>query len=91
MVKEDNAPISKYLLSYLQSVFVLDNIKVDPEEVSGDKVIDINKFNTFSVLARINYCLNQKKFEGENYHKGLINKINLNNLLFFFDLSMIII
>lgn len=63
LVKEDNASISKYLLSYLQSVFVLDNIKVDPEEVSGEKVVDISRFNTFSILARIRYCLNQKKFE----------------------------
>lgn len=63
LVKEDNASISKYLLSYLQSVFLIDNIKVDPEEVKGDKVVDINRLNTFSILARINYCLNQKQYE----------------------------
>lgn len=63
LVKEDNASITKYVLSYLQSMFVIDNIKVDPEEVAGSKVVDINRFNTFSILARINYCLNQKQFD----------------------------
>ena len=63
LVKEDNASISRYFLSYLQSLFIIDNVKVDPEEVGGNKVVDVNRFNTFSVLARINYCLDQKQFE----------------------------
>ena len=63
LVKEDNASISRYFLSYLQSLFIIDNFRVDPEEVEGNKVVDINRFNTFSILARINYCLDQKQFE----------------------------
>lgn len=63
LVKEENAPISRYFWSYLQSLLIIDNVKVDPEEVNGDKVVDINRFNTFSILARINYCLDQKQFE----------------------------
>jgi len=63
LVKEDNGSITRYLLSYLQSLLIIDNVKVDPEEVAGDKVVDISRFNTFSILARINYCLDHKQFE----------------------------
>jgi len=63
LVKQENASITQYLLSYLQSKFVIDNFKVDPEEVNGIKAVDINRFNTFSILARINYCLDKKQFE----------------------------
>ena len=63
LVKEEHDSITQYVLSFLQSLFIIDIVKIDPEEIEGTKVVDINRFNTFSLLARIDYCLNQKKFE----------------------------
>lgn len=73
LVKEDDASITKYFLSYLQSLLIINNFKIDPDEIAGHKVVDVNRFNTFSILARINYCLNHKQFEQGLRYANLLN------------------
>lgn len=57
MVSDNGGGIANYLVSYLQSLFIIDNIKVPEEEIRGEKLVDPTSWSTFDILARVRYCL----------------------------------
>lgn len=57
LVGESGGGIAKYMVSYLQSLFIIDNIRVPEEEIRGEKLVDPTAWNTFDILARVRYCL----------------------------------
>lgn len=47
-----------YLLSYLQSIFI-----IDTTEVPEDEMVDPTKWTTFDILARVRHCLKSNNLE----------------------------
>lgn len=63
LVDESGAGLSKYLVSYLQSLFIIDNVKVSEDEVLGRTLVDPTSWQTFDILARVRYCLAKRNLE----------------------------
>lgn len=63
LVGENGGGITKYLVSYLQSLFVIDNIKVSEDELTGKQLVDPTSWHTFDILARVRYCLIKHNLE----------------------------
>ena len=63
MVDAHGGSFAKYLLSYLQSMFVFDNVEVSEDEIAGIQLIDPTSWSTFDILARARYCLAQNNLE----------------------------
>lgn len=63
LVDDKNGSLVNYLVSYLQSLFIFDNIQVSEEEVEGRQLVNPSSWNTFDILARVKYCLKRHKFE----------------------------
>ena len=64
MVDSHGAGLGKYLLSYIQSLFIIDRSQpITDEEVRGELLVDPTKWTTFDILARVRYCLGRKNLE----------------------------
>lgn len=63
MVGATGGGLGKYLMSYLQSLFIIDNVKVSEDEVSGRQLVDPTSWTTFDILARVRYCLESNNLE----------------------------
>lgn len=63
MVGENGGGVTKYLVSFLQSLFVIDNMKVSEDEVTGKQLVDPTSWHTFDILARVRYCLSKHNLE----------------------------
>lgn len=63
LVGAQGGGVAKYLVSYLQSLFIVDNVRVSEEEVAGKQLVDPTSWNTFDVLARVRYCLARHNLE----------------------------
>lgn len=63
LVGPEGGGIAKYLVSYLQSLFILDNPVVPEAEVAGQVLVDPTRWNTYDILARVNYCLQTRNLE----------------------------
>jgi len=63
MVGESGGGLVKYLVSYFQSLFIIDNVKVSEDEVAGRQLVDPRSWNTFDILARVKYCLREHNLE----------------------------
>lgn len=63
LVGENGGGIAKYLVSYLQSLFIIDNVNVSEDEVTGKKLVDPTSWHTFDILARVKYCLSRHNLE----------------------------
>lgn len=63
LVGDNGGGITKYLVSYLQSLFVIDNIKVSEDEVTGKQLVDPTSWHTYDILARVRYCLTTHNLE----------------------------
>ena len=61
LIGDEGGSLYMYLLSYLQSVFVW-NSTIPREELEG-KEIDPSKWDTFDILTRVRYCLNNNNLE----------------------------
>lgn len=58
-----NGSLANYLLSYLQSLIVFENIEVSDDEVSGRTPVDPTTWSTFDITARVRYCLQNGNLE----------------------------
>lgn len=63
LVDERGGGVAKYLISYLQSLFIIDTVKVSEDEVSGKQLVDPTSWQTFDILARVKYCLLRRNLE----------------------------
>lgn len=63
LVGEGGGGIAKYFVSYLQSLFIFDNISVSEDEVTGKQLVDPTSWHTFDILARVKYCLFRHNLE----------------------------
>lgn len=63
MVDANGGGVTKYLLSFIQSLFILDNVEVPKEEIAGNQLVDPTKWTTFDILARVKYCLDRHNLE----------------------------
>lgn len=63
LVGENGGGLTKYLVSYLQSLFIIDSIKVSEDEVTGKQLVDPSSWHTFDILARVRYCLAEHNLE----------------------------
>lgn len=59
LIGEEGGSVPKYLLSWLQAMFHFDTVKAK----SDDDVIDLEKMDTFSLLAHADYCIEQGNLE----------------------------
>lgn len=63
MVDESGAGLGKYLVSYLQSLFILENVKPTQDELSGKTLVDPTSWNTYDILGRVRWCLKDHNIE----------------------------
>lgn len=63
LIDAHGAGLGKYLLSYLQSLFIIERSVVPEEEVLGRQLVDPTKWTTFDILARVRYCLTNNNLE----------------------------
>lgn len=63
LVGDNGGGLAKYLVSYLQSLFIFDNVTVTEDEVSGRQLVDPTSWRTFDILARVKYCLDRHNLE----------------------------
>lgn len=64
MIGDGGGDLVQHLVSYLQSVFLLESdIKISQEELSGQQLVDPSRWDTFAILARVRYCLATNNLE----------------------------
>ncbi|RWS07287.1 Mitochondrial inner membrane protein-like protein [Dinothrombium tinctorium] len=63
LIGDEGGSIFRFFLSYLQSVLIFDTNNTFEDELNGKKEIDTSKLDTFDILARIRYCLNERNLE----------------------------
>ena len=63
LVDANGGGLTKYLVSYLQSLFVIDNVKVSEDELAGNQLVDPTSWTTFDILARVRYSLERHNLE----------------------------
>lgn len=63
MVDANGGGLTKYFMSYLQSLFIFSNVKVPEDEVAGRILVNPASWNTFDILARTRYCLENHNLE----------------------------
>ncbi|XP_014471483.1 PREDICTED: MICOS complex subunit Mic60 isoform X2 [Dinoponera quadriceps] len=63
MVPEEGASLPVYLLSYLQSFFIIRTADPIPKSELEDQPIDVNSLNTYDILYRARYWLDRGDFE----------------------------
>lgn len=57
MVKDDRAKMPMYLLSYLQSMFILTPANAISKEEIKDEIIDFEKLDTYDIMNRARYWM----------------------------------
>lgn len=57
LVDENNDSLFRYVLSYLQSLLMIDAVSIPKGELEGKVAVDPSEWDTFDVLSRISYCL----------------------------------
>ena len=62
LIGDDGGSLYLYLLSYLQSILVFRDSQIPTEELE-DKEVDPSKWDTFDLLTRIEYHLNNHNLE----------------------------
>lgn len=62
-VSEAGGGLSKYLISYLQSLSIFDNVRISEDEITGKSLVDPTSWHTYDILARIKYCLSRHNLE----------------------------
>jgi mitofilin len=73
LVPEDGARLPVYILSYLQSIFVLNqNDQISKEEINDEK-IDFNKLDTYDILNRAKYWLDHGNIAQSLKYMNLLN------------------
>ncbi|GIY46800.1 MICOS complex subunit Mic60 [Caerostris darwini] len=89
MVDENNDSLYQYILSYLQSILIVDAVSIPKEELEGKVAVDPSEWDTFDILSRISYCLkindleqalryaNQLKGEPRAVAKDWMNEVKL--------------
>jgi len=64
LVDSHGAGLGRYILSYLQSLFIIDKgVPVSDDEVEGKTLVDPTAWTTFDILARVRYCLSRRNLE----------------------------
>lgn len=63
LVGENGGGVAKYLVSYLQSLLIIDNVYVSEDEVTGKQLVDPTSWHTHDILARVKYCLSRRNLE----------------------------
>lgn len=63
MVGEHGGGLGKYLVSYLQSLFIFDNVRPSEDELSGKSLVDPTSWQTYDILGRVRWCLKQHNIE----------------------------
>jgi mitofilin len=62
LIGDEGGSVWRYLLSYVQSMLVLDTSKVSAAELADEK-IDPTGWDTFAVLARVRHHLSERNLE----------------------------
>lgn len=63
LIGDDGGSLYHYFLSYLQSLLLIDSVKIPEQELTGTVQIDPTQWDTFEILARVKYCLGQRNIE----------------------------
>lgn len=64
LVDSHGAGLGQYILSYLQSLFIIDRShSISDDEIGGKKMVDPTSWTTFDILARVRYCLARGNLE----------------------------
>ncbi|XP_053201268.1 MICOS complex subunit MIC60-like isoform X2 [Panonychus citri] len=63
LIGDNGGSLGQYVLSYLQSVLIIDSVKIPEQELSGTMQVDPSKWDTFEILARVKHSLNQRNIE----------------------------
>ncbi|RWS30713.1 MICOS complex subunit MIC60-like protein [Leptotrombidium deliense] len=63
LIGDEGGSISKYLLSYLQSVLLFENNACYSDELSGKTTVDPSTWDTYDILSRVRYCLNERNLD----------------------------
>lgn len=63
LVGENGGGVTKYLLSYMQSIFLIDHVNISEDELSGKTLVDPTTWHTCDILARVKHCLRQHNIE----------------------------
>lgn len=65
LIGDQPASIFEYMLSYVQSVLLIDSVKTPlcPGELKGVRPVDPTKWDCHAILARVNACLAERNLE----------------------------
>lgn len=63
LVGENGDGVGKYLVSYLQSLFIFNNIHPSEDELSGKVLVDPTSWSTYDILGRVRWCLKEHNIE----------------------------
>lgn len=65
LIDERGGGLTKYLLSFMQSLFIVENYNLEEleDEFNGIKLVDPTKWTTFDVLARVRCCLQRRNLD----------------------------
>lgn len=73
MVPENGAKLPIFFLSYLQSMFILNQSSSISKEEKNDEVVDFSKLDTYDILNRAKYWLDHGNFELSYKYMNLLN------------------
>lgn len=80
MVPEEGARLPVYLLSFLQSMFIINPSNAISKDELQDKPVDFNQFDNFDILNRANYWLDRgdltQALKYMNLLKGASRKVS---------------
>lgn len=89
LIDENGGSLYKHLVSYLQSLLVIESAKLPAGEMNKENEVDPSKWDTFDILTRIRHSLdhedleqalryaNQLKGEPRNVARDWINELRL--------------
>ncbi|XP_013792945.1 MICOS complex subunit MIC60-like, partial [Limulus polyphemus] len=63
LVDENGGSLYQYLVSFLQSVLVIESAKIPVGELTGKTEVDPSQWHTFDILTRIRHCLEKEDLE----------------------------
>ncbi|KAI1278079.1 MICOS complex subunit MIC60 [Halotydeus destructor] len=62
LIGDEGGSLWRYMLSYVQSVLILDWSKISKEELE-DKAVDPSQWDTYAILTRVRHCLKERNLE----------------------------
>ncbi|XP_013785078.1 MICOS complex subunit MIC60-like [Limulus polyphemus] len=63
LIDENGGSLYRYLVSYLQSLLVIESAKLPAGELNNENEVDPSKWHTFDILTRIRHSLDHENLE----------------------------